>query len=42
MMLKLIHSGFSGIQTHGICLVTGSHNLPKSEIFKTYKKGSVW
>ena len=42
MMLKLIHSGFSGIQTHGICLITGSHYLPKSAIFKTYKKGSVW
>ena len=38
MMLKLIHSGFSGIQTHDICLVTGSHNLPKSAIFKTFKK----
>ena len=38
MMLKLIHPGLSGIQTHDICLVTGSHNLPKSAIFKTYKK----
>ena len=37
-MLKLIHLGSSGIQTHDICLVTGSHNLPKSAILKTYKK----
>ena len=34
-MLKRIQSGFSGIQTHDICLVIGSHNLPKSAIFKT-------
>ena len=38
MMLKLVHSGFSGIQTRDICLVTGSHNLPKSAIFKTFKE----
>ena len=34
MILKLIH-GFSGIQTKDLFLVTGSHNLPKSAIFKT-------
>ena len=32
-VLKLIHSGFSGIQTHDLCLVTGAPSLPKD--FKT-------
>ena len=30
-----INLGFSGIQTHALCLVTGNHYLPKSTIFKT-------
>ena len=33
MILKL-YSGFSGIQTHDLCLVTGALSLQKSAIFK--------
>ena len=31
MMLKLIHSRFSGIQTYDLCLVTGARSLPCKE-----------
>ena len=33
MILKL-HSGFSGIQTHDLCLITGYRSLQKSAMFK--------
>ena len=32
-ILKIIHSGLSGIRTHGLCLVTGAPSLPKSDFF---------
>ena len=31
MMLKRIHSRFSGIQTYDLCLVTGARSLPCKE-----------
>ena len=31
---KLVHSDFSGIQTHDLCLVTGALSLPKRAIYK--------
>ena len=34
-ILNIIHSGLSGIRTHGLCLVTGAPSLPKSDFFKT-------
>ena len=33
--LSFIHTGFSGIQTHDLCLVTGTPSLPKSAVSKT-------
>ena len=36
IILKFIHTGFSGIQTHDLCLFTGTPSLPKSAIFKTF------
>ena len=35
-ILKYIPTGFSGIQTHDLCLVTGTPSLPKSAVFKTF------
>ena len=31
IILKLIHSNLSGIQTHDLCLVTGARSLPCKE-----------
>ena len=35
IILQFIHTGFSGIQTHDLCLVTGTPSLPKSAVSKT-------
>ena len=34
IILKLIHSNFSGIQTHDLCFVSGTPSVPKRAIFK--------
>ena len=34
IILKLIHSNFSGIQTHDLCFVTRTPSVPKRAIFK--------
>ena len=44
IILKFIHTGFSGIQTHDLCLVTGTPSLPKSAVSRTlisYDPGTV-
>ena len=35
IILQFIHTGFSGIQTHDLCLVTGTPSLLKSAVSKT-------
>ena len=45
IILKFIHTGFSGIQTHDLCLVTaGTPSLPRSAVSRTlisYDPGTV-
>ena len=44
IILKFIHIGFIGIQTHDLCLVTGTPSLPKSAVSRTlisYDPGTV-